>query len=108
MIGWIEPSKLYDYLFASDLAFFPGTHSVLWEQAVGVGLPCVFKRWKGIHHVDVGGNCIFIENGIEDEIREVLLKIYNNKTIYNNLKDIAIEKGIPEFSYFKIAQKAIG
>ena len=39
-IGWIDAEKVYDYFFAADLAIFPGTHSVLWEQAVGTGLPC--------------------------------------------------------------------
>ena len=44
-VGWISSDKVYDYLFAADLGFFPGTHSVLWEQAVGSGVPCVFKKY---------------------------------------------------------------
>ena len=58
MAGWVEADTVYDYFLASDLGVFPGTHSVLWEQAVGSGLPCIFKKWPGMTHVDVGGNCI--------------------------------------------------
>ena len=54
-IGWIESTKVYDYFIASDLAVFPGTHSVLWEQAAACGIPMIVKDWEGMHHVDVGG-----------------------------------------------------
>ena len=33
-IGWLDSTKVYDYFMASDLAVFPGTHSVF----VGAGL----------------------------------------------------------------------
>ncbi len=107
-VGWISPKQVYDYLFASDLAFFPGTHSVLWEQAVGVGLPGVFKKWDGMQHVDIGGNCIFIDNGDKKEIEVTINKIKNDKKLLTKMKNIAVNKGIHEFSYHEIAKKAIG
>ena len=39
MTGWLAAEKAYDLFMASDLAFFPGTHSVLWEQAVATATP---------------------------------------------------------------------
>ena len=106
-IGWIPSEKTYDYFFSSDLAFFPGTHSVLWEQAVGVGLPCVFKKWEGMQHVDLNGNCIFINSANLDEIKEIILLLYQNNDLLLKMKKIAREKGIPKFSYYQIAKKAI-
>jgi len=106
-VGWVEPEKVYDYYFASDLAFFPGTHSVLWEQAVGVGLPAVFKKWDGIQHVDLGGNCLFIETGEIDEIEKTIINIFNDKQQFLTMKQIAIDKGIEYFSYSNIARRAI-
>ena len=76
-VGWISSEQVCDYFMASDLAFFPGTHSVLWEQAVGSGLPCIFKKWMGIQHVDIGGNCLFIQSGDKREIKEAII-IYSN------------------------------
>lgn len=107
-IGWIEPDSIYDYFLASDLAIFPGTHSVLWEQAVGTGIPCVFKKWEGMTHIDVGGNCTFIEEGDIESIKRVINTIFHNKTEYCKMKKNAIDKGIPYFSYKEIAKKAIG
>lgn len=43
-VGWISADKVYDFFFAADLVFFPGQHSVLWEQACAAKVPCVFKN----------------------------------------------------------------
>lgn len=106
-LGWIHSEKIYDYFLASDLAVFPGTHSVLWEQACACGIPCVFKNWEGMHHVDVGGNCVFLHKDSIDEIKNVILDLYNDKDKYNEMKKVAVEKGIKTFSYRDIARRAI-
>lgn len=105
-IGWVKSEDIYDYFVASDLAFFPGKHSVLWEQAVGCGLPCVFRKMKGFDHVDIGGNCVFIEDLSEEAMAECLFEIANNSEKYNKMK-LASQKGLEEFSYRKIAEKSI-
>lgn len=106
-VGWVSVEDSYKYLLSADLAIFPGTHSVLWEQAVGLGIPAVFKSWEGMHHVDVGGNCLFIEDVSVQSIIEKIEKIFNDQDFYNNMKDVAIKDGINKFSYFEIAKKAI-
>lgn len=107
LIDWLSTNKIYEILMASDLGFFPGTHSVLWEQSVGIGLPCIFKRWEGIEHVDVGGNCLFIDDISADFIRENILKVVDDEKLYQAMLNAAISKGIPKFSYSKIAKYAI-
>ena len=72
-IGWISPKETNDYYLASDLACFPGTHSVLWEQACACGLPAVFKDWNGgFAHVDIGGNCILLKDTSASGIAQCL------------------------------------
>lgn len=106
-LGWQNSDKILDFLIFADLIVFPGTHSVLWEQAVGVGVPCVFKHWSGMTHVDVGGNCEFLFEDKIEEIESVLLSIINNKDRYLLMKKNAVEKGLREFSYSDIARRAI-
>ena len=106
-VGWITPEKVYDYFLSSDLGVFPGTHSVLWEQAVGVGLPCIFRKWGGIQHIDLGGNCLFLNSGNKEEIKNSLLFLIRCKEKYFKMKETAINKGIKAFSYYEIAKKAI-
>lgn len=107
LLGWLSTKDIYELLIASDLGFFPGTHSVIWEQSVGVGLPCVFKKWKGIQHVDVAGNCMFIEEISPTKISALLLEIVSDKTLYGRMKEAAVTLGVPKFSYSKISQYAI-
>lgn len=106
-IGWIESTRVYDYYLASDLAFFPGTHSVLWEQAAACGIPLVVKDWEGMHHLDVGGNCRFVQAESEDEYLNIIQEIVNDKDTYDQMKNIATSKAVKEFSYKEIAKRAI-
>lgn len=106
-IGWVNSSKVYDYFLASDLVVFPGTHSVLWEQAAACGIPLLVKNWDGMQHLDVGGNCLFLQKDSVEEIKDKIMKIYNNKDLYQHMKNIAIEKGIKAFSYTEIAKRSI-
>lgn len=106
-IGWIDSAKIYDYFMASDLAVFPGTHSVLWEQSVGTGLPGVFKFWEGMDHLDLGGNCKYLYSDSITEIKNVLREIISDKIEFEKMKEVAEEIGVKKFSYREISRRAI-
>jgi len=106
-IGWINSSEIYKYFAASDLGFFPGKHSVLWEQAVGMGLPCVFRRIEGFTHVDIGGNCVFIDDVNEQAIVNIIRAVSEDKPFYRKMLSVAQEKGMKEFSYNDISKRSI-
>ena len=106
-VGWIESEKVYNYFLTSDLAIFPGTHSVLWEQSVGTGLPGIFKFWKGMTHVDLGGNCEFLYEVNKEEIKRLLKEIITNKVKYYRMKKVAEDFGTKIFSYNDISQRAL-
>ena len=103
-IGWRKSEEIYTDFAAADLVAFPGLHSVLWEQAVGMGKPCAFKRIKGFEHIDLGGNCVFFENDSEEEYTRVISLAKSNIA---SLKKAAEEKGMKAFSYKEIAKRAI-
>lgn len=106
-IGWIPSEESYDYFAAADLVVFPGRHSVFWEQAVGLGIPCIFKYWNGTTHLDIGGNCDFLYEDSTDEIKEKIEFLLANPDEYNKMKNIAELKGMKEFSYYNIASKSL-
>lgn len=102
--GWIKGNESYNYYEAADLVVFPGLHSVLWEQAVGQGKPCIFKYMEGFTHVDLGGNCEFLHQSTVEEIESTINKCMDN---YPHMLEVAKEKGMLRFSYYKIAEMAI-
>jgi len=106
-VGWQSAIEIYNIFLASDLAVFPGKHSVLWEQAVGLGLPCIFKKWDGHQHVDIGGNCMFIDDSDEQSIKEALIHVTENNKMYKKMKLAASKEGKEDFSYCKISRYAI-
>lgn len=107
LLGWVPADEAYSLFLAADLGFFPGTHSVLWEQACACGLPCVFKDWDGgFNHVDRGGNCILLANPTKSNIRALLESLINNSDNYSLMRTQAIE--VREyFSYKEIARRSI-
>ncbi len=104
-VGWINASEIYKIFFAANLGVFPGTHSVLWEEAIGCGLPCVFKKWDGFEHIDVCGNCIFLVDSSVDSIQNALTKCID----CNVAEEMRLnaEKARLQFCYSLIAKKAI-
>jgi 1,2-diacylglycerol 3-alpha-glucosyltransferase len=105
--GWLEPKDTYNYFYAADLLVFPGKHSVYWEQAVGLGMPCIFRYIEGFTHIDIGGNCRFLNEGSTEEIKEKILYILQNPDELNQMRSIAQSKGMVCFSYKKIAEESI-
>lgn len=106
-VGWQKVNEIYKYILSSDLAIMPGTHSVIWEQIIGCGIPVVFKHFDGMHHVDVGGNCSFLYECDVNEIKNIVLHLYTNANIYQEMKKNAQTRGKDKFSYSVIAQKSI-
>ena len=105
-VGWCNSEDVINYMVSADLACFPGTHSTLWEEAVGLSLPCILKNWEGMHHVDINGNCLFLKDDTVAGIKEILLKIIEKDTL-KELKQKA-QIAAASFRYSEIAQKAIG
>lgn len=104
-LGWCNAQRVMDCMVAADMACFPGTHSTLWEQSVGVGLPAIFKRWNEMTHMNINGNCIFVEGEDVVELENVITKMLD-KDYYQQQKSKA-EKAATSFLYSDIAQKAI-
>ncbi len=105
-IGWIDSTLVYNYFFAADLVFFPGQHSVLWEQACAAKVPCVFERWPGMEHVNNGGNSKFVSPITIENICETLEELcYTSK--YYEMKRIAESDATDVYLYSKIADKSL-
>lgn len=105
-LNWVKANEIFKYYFASDLGFFGGTHSVLWEQAIGCGLPCVFRKWDGILHISVNNNCFFIEDPSVENFSSAIMYLYKTEEYYEMLKNSEIARKY--FSYSSISRRAIG
>lgn len=105
-IGWINSDKVYDYFFAADLVVFPGTHSVLWEQACASKVPCLFEKWEGMDHVDNGGNSDFVSPITEESLRQKIIELKFTPK-YKKMKDVAMSEATDIYLYSTIAEKSL-
>lgn len=104
-LGWCNADRVMNCMVASDLACFTGTHSTLWEQSVGVGLPAIFKRWNEMEHVNVNGNCEFVKGEDVEELANIIEKVINPAE-YSAMLTKAKEAAT-QFLYSEISKKAI-
>ena len=104
-LGWCNAQRVMNCMVSSDLVCFPGTHSTLWEQSIGVGLPAIFKRWDGMEHVNVNGNCLFVKGEDEKELIDAITQIVN-EPFYSSIAKKAVLAS-KSFLYSQIAKKAI-
>ena len=105
-IGWLDSDKVYDYFFSADLVAFPGSHSVLWEQACACKVPCLFKRIEGMEHVNNGGNSDFVDEVTEESLSSKIDElIFTDK--YYRMKKTAESSATDIYLYSKIAEKSL-
>ena len=91
---------------AADLVVFPGTHSVLWEQACACKVPCLFEKWDGMEHVNNGGNSRFIYPVDKSTLKSEIEKLLFTQDYYN-MKKVAQSEATDIFLYSKIAEKSL-
>lgn len=104
-LGWCDARRVMDCMIASDLACFPGTHSTLWEQTVGVGIPGIFKRWPEMEHVNINGNCEFVKGDDIGELSSLLESLLFTEK-YSRMQELASEAS-RSFLYSEISKIAI-
>lgn len=104
--GWLPSDKAYDIFMASQLAIFPGSHSVLWEQVVACATPIVTRHWPGHEHINIGGNAILLDEVTVESIKNTI-KSLNQTELYQRMKEAA-KTCAPQFYLTEIAQKGIG
>lgn len=107
-IGWVASEEVYPLFLASNFAVFPGTHSVLWEQALACGLPAIFKNWHGgFNHVDCNGNCLLLDDVNKDTLISSITKVCTCQHIYKTMQRIAETATREKFLYINIARRSI-
>jgi glycosyltransferase involved in cell wall biosynthesis len=106
--GWANEARIYELLLASDVAAFPGTQSVLWQQAICCGLPCIFGSWPGNDYL-CDGNAIFVPPGDQSGLDAAVELVTNhgNAAVRTQMAAAALRLGRERFSYATIADRVL-
>ena len=68
MVGWLGKEDIYRCLDMADLAVFPASQSILWQQAIAMGLPLIVGNTgnQDISYLNLHQNIVILPS---DEIR---------------------------------------
>lgn len=106
-MGMLRQEEYYSVFRGSDIAVFPGSQSVIWQQAIAAGLAVAVKRFEAIEYLDVGGNLSIIEQSLEDNIYDVVQEMLKENK-FQHMKKVAENEGYQFFSYEQVAKEVIG
>ena len=89
--GWLNSEEVYQHFAISDIAVFPASQSILWQQAISMGLPLVVGSVGGqsIEYLNLHDNIITLE---EKDItplglRKVVEGLLRDKARYASMKE---------------------
>jgi glycosyltransferase involved in cell wall biosynthesis len=114
--GWIKGDEMYDYMNASDIAVFPASQSVLWQQAIGMGLPLILganvnvngKIWtQDANYLNVNNNVIIMDRVNAQEIGQQIRRLADNPALLDSMKKGALKTAEEFLSYDKITQQTL-
>lgn len=107
LLGWQQPADIYRYFIAADLACFPGSQSVIWQQAICCGLPLICHYWPGGEYLDSGGNISFITEPSVPRLQILLNELLTHESKLKAMTIISRTIGRERFSYDQIARSIL-
>lgn len=108
LIGKVSSDEILEYFLAADLAVFPRSQSVLWQQAICCGLPCIFGYYPGGEYLNPGGNAKFLYSEDVAELAQMIRLLNDNPGELERMRDGALRQGVERFDYRRIAQEIAG
>lgn len=110
-MGWVDGEKVYDYMSACDVAVFPASQSVLWQQAIGTGLPLIVgqSEQQDTTYLNKYSNIIIIEKDSvsETEIFCKIKSLMDDEKLLISMKLNAIKTSNELLSYETISQRTL-
>lgn len=106
-VGWLTAEQTYEYIAGADMVVFPGLHSVMWEQAVAQGKPCIFRKLKGFDHVVFDHNAVLCDDVSAEGLRKCITSVIGDRQVFEAMKRSAEQSGRKQFFYSEIAKRCV-
>jgi glycosyltransferase involved in cell wall biosynthesis len=89
--GWLNSKEILEIMAISDLAIYPASQSVLWQQSIGMHLPLILGEWEGqsAEYLNLNNNIIIMKaKDINTEkIALYINKLEENRVLLNKMKE---------------------
>jgi glycosyltransferase involved in cell wall biosynthesis len=110
-VGWLESKDIYKYLDMADMAVFPASQSILWQQAIAMGLPLIVGDTgnQDMSYLNLRDNIVILD---KDEIRTDRLiheikRIASDPALMKAMSAGAVEVANEHLNWDKLIQRTI-
>lgn len=118
--GWLNSEQIYEHMAASDVAVFPASQTVLWQQCLGMGLVLIIGRYITLHdgrkfdqEVEYLNLCdnirvLYEKEDKVEEIASLLHELNSDPVLLDQLKKNALKAAAEYISYDIVAKRTTG
>ncbi|MCR4660963.1 MAG: glycosyltransferase [Clostridia bacterium] len=104
-LGFLNQEDISELFLGSDVAIFPGGQSVLWQHAIGCGVPLFIKKWPQIEYLNISNNVYYINDIEQKDFYDSFLYIDSDEL--SMLKCNALSDKRNFFSYCEESKKVL-
>ncbi|WFL78712.1 glycosyltransferase family 4 protein [Altererythrobacter arenosus] len=115
-VGWQDREGVYSHMAASDLAIFPASQSVLWQQSLGMGLPLIVSEQSqqirgttSVRYLDRHANLQILDSArpFAEQIGEQLHKLVSDRALLARMSQGALKTAAEMLDYKAIAERTL-
>jgi 1,2-diacylglycerol 3-alpha-glucosyltransferase len=111
LTGWVDSHDVYRYMSASDLAVFPASQSVLWQQANAVGVPVIVGAIgnQDLSYLNFHDNMLLLhESDINvDTLAETIGRLFRNPEELERRRAGALKAAEEAFNYHRLVEETL-
>lgn len=109
--GWMNAEEIYKFMLVADIAVFPASQSVMWQQSIGMHLPVILgnEGRQDPSYLNYANNVICLSPA---QIQPAYLaskinQLYSDQTLLDQMVKGAQKTAIEFLSYDKISKKTL-
>ncbi|MBU0521383.1 MULTISPECIES: glycosyltransferase family 4 protein [Pseudomonas] len=89
--GWLNNDQVYSYLDMADLAVFPASQSIIWQQAISMGLPIIVgdSGHQDISYLNLKDNIVIFQKDdiTVEKFQSAIVKLLDDPVLYERMCD---------------------
>lgn len=94
-VGWLDKTGIYEHMAIATIAAFPASQSIIWQQAISMGLPLLVGNTgeQSIAYLNLYDNIIMLENQDINtaQFKLQLERIINDRELYQKMHQGALK-----------------
>lgn len=110
-VGWLEAKDIYKYLDLADIAVFPASQSILWQQAIAMGLPLIVGNTgdQDMSYLNSHDNIVILDkNEIRtDRLIQEVERIASDPELLKRMSAGAVEVADEHLNWDKLIQRTL-